>query len=212
MKTIDIFKDKILQWSNEALEFTDSQNMKLKHSFDYNDKTLIFNISIINRKTAWTRGSSNKTKDNYFVPYFDYDRMKKSYVVEELKILQEQFDLGDILLFKSSENNFQAVSFAKLTLHEFQEVLMHSSCDYAFIKFPKYLPYAKYYVLRQFAKGNTPKPLYIKTLKGKTDRQQSHAHWKYFNILYPDAKINKLTNSDFLGNITMVDYPTGSNV
>ena len=212
MKTSDKFRDKLMLWSNDALESMSKRNMKLKNSFDYNNKTLIFNVSIINRKTAWTRGSSNKTEDNYFIPYFDYDRMKESYVVEELKILQEQFDLGDILLFQSSENNFQAVGFAKLTLHQFQEVLMHSSCDYAFIKFPKYLPYAKYYVLRQFSKGKISRPQYLYTIKRKTNKQQSFAHWKYFNILYPDAKINKLTNSDNLGKMVRVEYPTGSNV
>ena len=202
----------IKSWIKEIKDIDKLKNIKIKHSIDIDEKTLIFNFVIINRKTAWTRGSSNKTKDNYFVPYFDYDRMKQSYVEEELKILQEQFKLGDLLLFQSSENNFQVVGFSKLTLHEFQEVLMHSSCDYAFIQFPKYLPYAKYYVLRQFSKGKTPKPLYIKTLKGNTDRQQSYAHLKYFRILYPDAEINQLTNSDGLEDITIVDYPTGSNV
>ena len=202
----------LVGWFADILKSDFTKNTKIRNSIDVDDKTIILNFSIINRKTAWTRGSSNKTKDNYFVPYFDYDRMKQSYVEEELKILQEQFELGDLLLFKSSENNFQAVGFGKMTLHEFQEVLMHSSCDYAFIKFPKYLPYAKYYILRQFAKGNTQKPLYIKTLKGNTDRQQSYAHLKYFKILYPDAKINQSTNSDGLEYITIVDYPTGSNV
>jgi len=90
--------------------------------------------------------------------------------------------------------------------------LMHSSCDYAFIQFPKFLPYAKYYVLRQFEKGKTSRPKYLYTLKRKTKRQQSSAHWKYFNILYPKADIPKLTNPDGLLDITIVDYPTGSNV
>lgn len=210
METIKKFKGKIHDWTLEFLEMEEKGNMKLKHSFDFQDQTLIFNISIINRKTAWTRGCSNKTKDNYFCSFFDYDRMKKSYVKEELKILQEQFNLGDLLIFKSSENNYQAVGFGKLTLHEFQEVLMHSSCDYAFIKFPKYLPYAKYYVLRQFSKGNTPAPEFLYVLKAKTDREQSLAHWKYFKALYPKMDV-KLTKSDNLEKVMIVDYPTSTN-
>ncbi|MAG61814.1 hypothetical protein CMI43_03295 [Candidatus Pacearchaeota archaeon] len=199
-------------WLADILRTDFNKNTKIRNSIDIDNKTYILNFSIINRKVDWTRGTSNKTKDNFFVPYFDYDRMKKSYVEEELKILQEQFQLGNILLFESSKNNYQAVGFSKLTLREFQEVLMHSSCDFAFIKFPKYLPYAKYYVLRQFSKGLTPKPKYLKTLKYCSDREQSYAHWKYFSILYPDTAINKLTNSDGLEYITIVDYPTGSNI
>ena len=92
----------LVGWFADILKSDFTKNTKIRNSIDVDDKTIILNFSIINRKTAWTRGSSNKTKDNYFVPYFDYDRMKQSYVEEELKILKEQFELGDLLLFKSS--------------------------------------------------------------------------------------------------------------
>lgn len=200
------------EWIKPIRELKKLQNIKLKNSIDVGDKTIIFSFTVINKRTAWTRGSTNKTQDGYFVSYFDYDLMKESYVVEQLKVLQEQFDLGDLLLFKSSEQSFQAVGFAKLTLHEFQEVLMRSSCDFAYINFPKYLPFAKDYVLRQFKKGKTPRPKYLYTLEKETNKNQSYAHWKYFNLLYPDAKINKLTNSDGLTKIKIVDYPTGTNI
>ena len=92
------------------------------------------------------------------------------------------------MIFQSSKNSYQGVGFSKLTLHEFQNVLNHSSCDYAWIYFPKYLPYAKYYILRQFKKGKTPSPKLLYILKAKTDKEQSSVHHKYFKVLYPKAE------------------------
>lgn len=201
------------QWFREIKELENlDSGIKIKHSFDTKDKTIIFKFSIIDKKVFWTRGSSNRTIDNKRIFYIDYDNLNEKYVEEELILLQEQYNIGDIYLFKSSNKGIHAVSFSKFSLKEFIEILNNSSCDYAFKNMPYYLKFSKYWILRQFAKGNTPKPLYIKTLKGNTDRQNSYAHWKYFKILYPDAEINQLTNSDGLEDITIVDYPTGSNV
>lgn len=212
MKNRQLLKENLKQWFKDIEKIEKLKNLKIKHSIDIDNKTIIFNFSIINKKMVWTRGTSNKTKDCYFVPYFDYDNMKETYVKEELLILQEMFDLGDLLVFQSSENSYQAVGFSKLTLNEFQNVLMHSSCDFAFIRFPKFLPFAKYYVLRQFSKGKTKRPKLVDILKRKTNRRQSYAHWKYFKILNPNAKIDTLVNSDGLEDITIVDYPTGVNI
>ena len=138
--------------------------------------------------------------------------MAESYVKEELLLLQEMFSLGDILVFKSSEKGYHGVSFAKLSLGEFVDVLNNSSCDYAFKNMPFYLKFSKYWILRNFDKGSKKKPQYLYTLPFKTNRQQSFAHWKYFNILYPDANLNPLNNSDDLQGIVIVDYPTGTNI
>lgn len=211
MKTIEKFHLRVADWSTEFFELETDDNVKMKHSFDYKDKTLIFSVGILNRKMVWTKGCTNKTIDLRFIPFFDYDNMRLSYVKEELKVLQEQFDLGDLPIFKSSKNSYQAVGFSKLSLNEFQNVLMHSSCDYAYIQFPKYLPFAKSYVLRQFSKGNTKRPEFVCNLERKTEREQSTAHHKYFKILYPNIK-TELTKPDGLQRLTMVDYPTGTNI
>lgn len=212
LKQMELVKHNLNQWVKEINNLNKLENIKIKHSIDIKDKTVIFNFLVINRKKVWTRGTSNQTKDNYFVPYFDWDNLRESYVKQQALILQEQFDLGDLLIFKSSEKSYQGVGFVKLSLYQFQKVLQHSSCDFAFINFPKFLPYAKYYVLRQFSKGNVPKPKLLYILKRKTNKQQSFAHWKYFKLLYPESKINKPKNSDNLGDLTIVDYPTGTNI
>jgi len=202
----------IEEWIKPIKEMNRLRNIKLKHSIDINKKSIIFNFTIINRKLVWTRGSSNRTKDNKRIFYIDYDNMKESFVKEELLMLQERYCLGDILIFQSSENGFHGVSFAKLSLGEFVDILNNSSCDYAFKNMPHYLKFSRYWILRNFDKGSKKKPKYLYTLTSKTDRKQSFAHWKYFNILYPDSKINQLTNSDGLEDITIVDYPTGTNI
>lgn len=211
MKTITKFKNKVKLWSKEFEELKNSSNMKLKHSMNYGNKTLIFNISIINRRLVWTRGSSNRTIDNKRIFYIDYDNLKESYVKEELLLLQEQYNLGKIYVFESSESSFHAVSFCKLSLNEFVDILENSSCDYAFKNMPHYLKFSKYWVLRQFSKGNKKRPKFKYCLKAKTNKKQSSAHHKYFKILYPKANI-EIEKPDGLKDVVIIDYPTSTGI
>jgi len=91
------------------------------------------------------------------------------------------------------------------------EILQNSSCCQAFAYTPRFVSYRNW-VLRNFSKGKNPRPKYLYTIYAKTYRQQSYAHWKYFSLLYPELKKNKLTNSDCSEKLRIVDYPTGMNV
>lgn len=203
---------KVENWFNEIKELKNLDNVKIKHSFNTKKKVLIFSFSIIDKKIVWTRGSSNRTKDNKRIFYIDYDNLKKSYVKEELVLLQEQYDLGNVYIFESSKKGFHAISFSKFSLKEFVDILENSSCDYAFKNMPHYLKFTKYWVLRNFSKGKKTRPKFKYCIKGKTDKQESNAHFKYFKILYPKVKFKPLTNSDDLEEITIIDYPTATNV
>jgi len=136
-------------------------------------------------------------------------KMKEEYIKGELLHLQAIYDLGDVHVFRSSEKGFHAISFAKLTAKEYLEILQNSSCDLAFKNIPRYTSYRNW-VLRQFSKGKTKKPKYLYTLKRKTKRQHSLAHYKFIYLLYP--KINQSINSDSIEELTVIDYATGSNV
>jgi len=210
MKPLDKFKDKVMMSCNQFLELSTDDNISIKDRMDYKDKTLIVNLTILNRAKVWTRGVFNRTDDGKYIPFFDYDYMKEEYIRGELKLLQEVYDLGDIHLFQSSEKGFHAVSFAKVTAKEYVEMLHNASVDSAFKNTPRYVSYRNW-VLRNFPKGKKPRPKYLYTIEAKTHRQQSNAHRKYFSLLYPN-KINKLTNSDGLEIPRIVDYPTGMNV
>tara|TARA_Y100000310_G_scaffold215935_1_gene216890 strand:+ start:2558 stop:3193 length:636 start_codon:yes stop_codon:yes gene_type:complete len=211
MKPLEKFKDKATTVYNEFMELRTDDNISIKDRIDYKDKTLIINFTIINKAKTWTRGVFNGTDDGKFICFIDYDYTKEEYIKGELELLQELFQLGDIHLFKSSEKGFHAVSFVKLCALDYQEILHNSSCDQAFKNTPRFVSYRNW-VLRNFSKGKKPRPKYLYTIYSDTDRQQSYAHWKYFSLLYPELKKNKLTNSDGLEKLRIVDYPTGMNV
>ncbi len=210
MKTIDMFKDKVSRLYYEFMELRTDENISIKDRIDYKNKTLIVNFTIINKPTQWTRGVFNMTDDNLYIPFWDYDYMKKKYIVNELKHTQIIFDLGDIHLFKSSEKGFHAVCFSKVVAMDYISILECCGVDTAFKNTPRYVSYRNW-VLRNFSKGKQPKPKYLCTFKRKTNRQQSTAHHKYFSLLYPN-KISKLQNPDGIQKLEIVDYPTGQNI
>jgi|TARA_Y100000310_G_scaffold258198_1_gene266527 hypothetical protein len=211
MKTIDKFKKKVKEYCKEFQDLKIENNISVKHRINQDDKTLIVNFTIINKATEWTRGVFNGTDDGKYIFFLDYDYMKLDYIEGELKHLQTLFDLGDIHLFQSSEKGFHAVSFAKLHARDYMDILEGSMCDQAFAYTPRFVSYRNW-VLRNFPKGKKQRPKYLNTIYAKTHRKQSNAHWKYFSLLYPNIKKNKLTNSDGLEKIRIVDYPTGMNV
>lgn len=170
----------------------------------------LFESSLVKKPIADTIGSINRTRDGYIF-YLDYDLMEEEWVKDELLALQERYDIGDILVFRSSEkdNKFHAVGFSKFTAKEWCQILDDSSCDTMFKRVPRFVT-LRGWVLRNFEKGEHPKPKYLYILKKNTNRKQSYAHWKYFKELYPDAKINELTNSDGLDELYVIKYKTGN--
>ena len=129
-------------------------------------------FAIYRKRDTWTRGVLNRTEDGLYVPFFDYDMMRQEYVEGELKRFQETFDLGDILLLKSSDKGFHAISLAKVTAREYMEILRSSSVDTAFKNLPLFSSYRNW-VLRGFEKGKTERPAFLKVMRAKTKRQQS---------------------------------------
>lgn len=210
MKTIEKFHLKVADWSSEFFDLDTDDNVNLRHRMDYKNKTLIFSLSVINKPTEWTRGVYNRIK-NMYVCFADYDKMMLKYVIGEQEQLQKIYDLGNVHIFQSSEKGFHAVSFCKMTAKEYNDFLDSSSVDEAFKHTPRMVSYRNW-VLRNFKKGDTPRPKLITTLKGKTTREQSLAHWKYFSILYPEIKKYPLENSDNNEELEIVDYPTAQNI
>lgn len=170
-----------------------------------------WNFSVVKFPNVWTTGTMNRVP-NGFVFYIDYDMMEIDWVTEELKLLQEVYDLGNIHLFQSSKKGFHAVSFSKLKSVEYIEILKNSSCDEAFKNVPRFVS-LRNFVLRNFEKGKTPAPVYLKTLLAETKRQKSHAHYKFFKLLYPEIEKNEdLINFDDSQVLQIIQYPTGGNV
>src|SRR3990167_4875865 len=125
-----------------------------------------FNFSVSKFPNVWTTGTMNRTKEGWYCFYGDWDMMKKEWVIEELKLLQEVHNLGTIHVFESSPKGFHAVSFVKLKAIEYVEILKNSSCDEAFKNVPRFTS-LRNFVLRNFEKGKTPAPIYLESLIAK---------------------------------------------
>ena len=125
-----------------------------------------FSFAFYRKRDTWTRGYMNRTKDGFYTFMLDYDCMRPEWIEGELIRLQSIYDLGDIILNKSSEKGFHARSSVKLTAKDFVEIMNNSSCDSAFKNLPRFMSWRNW-VLRDEAKGKTPAPEYIKTIKSK---------------------------------------------
>lgn len=158
------------------------------------------------------QGTMNRTESGHYVLYVDYDLMEKQWVEDELRHMQANYILGSIHLFRSSKNHYHAICFDKLTAKEFIEILENSSCDIAFQKTPRFVT-LRNWVLRCFAKGNTPKPKYLKTLKSDFGfRKESSAHWKAISSIHPQLKKYPLENGDSSKKLYLIKYLTANNI
>lgn len=162
-------------------------------------------LSRIKLATTWTTGTSNKTEDGMHVPYLDYDFTEYQLIEDELKHLQQIFNLGNIYILQSSEKKFHAICLTKLTAKEFIELLESSSCDAAFKKIPRFRS-IRNWVLRCYSKDIKHEPRIISTLPNKTKRQESSAHFSMLKMLHKE--ISKIQNPDSLSKITLVSYKT----
>ena len=199
--------------------------MKFNWSLNLKNRICGFNIELFNVKKGQTivKGTGNRCYDNKFVFYNDYDHTELDFVEAEIKHLQEvgiiipgqnaPLKLGTTHIFKSSESKegYHVVGFEKYTALEFVQFLLNSSGDRSFLDVPRYTT-LKNFVLRAFEKGDTPKPVYVKTLVAESDKEQSSPHWKFFSISYPEINNYPLTKPDNKNEIYMIKYLTANNV
>lgn len=164
-------------------------------------------IDKIKLGNIWTTGTMNRCSCGNYCVYLDFDFMEESYIKDEIKHLQDVYDLGDIALFESSPKRFHIIGFSKLTAKEFVELMMNSSCDEAFKNVPRFYS-TRNWVLRAFKKGEgKEKPKYLYTLKHKTNRKESYAHHKLLKEIYPEMEC-ELQNSDGLKDTKIISYLT----
>lgn len=107
-----------------------------------NGKYLRVDIGIMNRPYYKTWGLLNRTPDNYYLPFFDYDHVNMSVIEDEVDYLQTNFDVGPLLVRESSPSyktetgetigSYHLFGFSKFTLPEFRTILEHSRSDWGF--------------------------------------------------------------------------------
>jgi len=165
----------------------------------------ILSINLYNAPAVKTWGILNRTPDNYFLPFFDFDGVRYEVVEEEIDFLNKNFGLGPFIVRESSSfvteegvkiGNYHLIGFSKLTLPEYQEILKYSRCDPGFKAGFKLEP-ERAWVLRigeKFdLKTNQPVKPFSKLIKYyyfPTKRILNKGMFKFFEIL-DGVKFNK---------------------
>jgi hypothetical protein len=144
-------------------------------------------------RTDRTAGTLNRTLDNHFVPYYDYDRISYPFLVLEANYLQREFHLSDFFLFYCKDHNegWHVMTLDKLLFWECFDVLKHSCCDSNYKRGAFYTP-AKCWTLRLLEKGNRDRVEYYGVIPSDyQEREKSRAHAELIRALGAEINWNK---------------------
>ena len=94
-------------------------------------------VQVFKLPTVATWGLTNKTNDNMFLLYLDYDSCEYSVVLDDIDSLQNNFNIGTCITRISSLKNYKneevgsyhVFSFFKYAFPEVQKLLQFARCD-----------------------------------------------------------------------------------
>jgi len=117
----------------------------------------------------------------------DYDNIAGSFsedpeqrLKEELRFIQDEFQIGDFHVFWTRDNGRHAVCLDALTFRMVKDIVDFSSCDLKFKNAPRINEY-RCWVLRFANKGKRGAPKYLYTVESPFEGKnlQSRGHAKY---------------------------------
>jgi len=110
----------------------------------------------------------------------DYDNIVDERLIEELRYLQEEFELGNFYIFETRNKGRHAVCIDALRFKDMKEVVDFSSCDLMFKKAPSINEY-RCWLLRYAKKGKRDAPKYLYTVESSHEGKnlQSRGHAKF---------------------------------
>jgi len=155
-----------------------------------------------------TSGVSSRIPNSSLnVTFLDFDNVEDERLIEELRFLQEEFEIGDFHVFKTRNEGRHAICLDALRFKDVLEIVRFSSCDLMFKKAPRINEYRNW-VLRFAKKGNRDAPKYLYTVESPYEGQnlQSRGHAKY--LLKFGVEID-LKNPIGTEEIEIQDYNTG---
>lgn len=173
---------------------------------------LLFHFQSMKVPMTRTRGLSARIPDTtLFVTFLDYDNIKDWRLDEELKWLQDLFELGDLHVFKTNEFGRHVIGLDALIPKEVVNVLYNSTCDWLFRRGIMINEY-RTWVLRAWGKGEREKPTYLRTIESPYNgkRLQSQAHAMFLKAYY-GANV-RLVNPDGNEELEIQEYNTSSKV
>ena len=138
-------------------------------------------LQIMKKLDVRTEGVSSRIPDTTLhVIFLDYDNIVDERLIEELRFLQEEFEIGNFYVFETSDKGRHAVCIDALRFKDVLEIVRFSSCDLMF-KMAARINEFRCSVLRFEKKGNRDAPKFRYTVESPHEGKnlQSRGHAKY---------------------------------
>ena len=164
--------------------------MLWSHVFKIGNYTFLLKAQAIKKLDVRTEGVSSRIPNtSLHVTFLDYDNIVDERLIEELRFLQEEFEIGNFYVLETRNEGRHAVCVDALQFKDILEIVRFSSCDLMFKKAPRINEY-RCWILRYAKKGNRDEPKYLYTVESPYEGQnlQSRCHAKY--LLKFGVKIN----------------------
>lgn len=172
---------------------------------DYN---VLLKLQVLKKLNIRTSGISSRIPNtSLHIICLDYDNIKDERLKEELEFLQNEAELGNFYVLKTSDYGRHAVCIDALRFKDVKQIIDFSSCDAMFKRAPRINEY-RCWVLRYAKKGDRDAPKYLYTVESEFEGKnlQSVGHAKY--LLKFGVKID-LKNPFGTEDIETQDYNTG---
>ena len=193
-----------VNFENNILSF--KYKLKPSEIYKINRGKKFFTLSIY-RKPTIVQGFTNACEDLKYIPIFDYDNTYKHIILEDIRILQQKYNLPPFYLFTTKEEetpegkkgNYHLMNLRKFDYNGVIEIISNSRCDYNYKTMNYRTPY-KSWVIRASPKGKRGRPNFI-SLVGEDinlNYEISQAHLELLKKLYPEIKHPDYTNKDKL--------------
>ena len=138
-------------------------------------------LQTIKKLDVRTKGEGSRISQTalHILP-LDYDNIVDERLIEELRFLQEEFELGNFYVFETRNKGRHAVCVDALRFKDVLEIVRFSSCDLMFKKAPRINEF-RCWVLRYAKKGTRNAPKYLYTVESPHEGKnlQSRGHAKF---------------------------------
>ena len=151
------------------------------HVFKIWKYSMLLKFQIMTKLNVRTSGVSSRVPNtSLHVIFLDYDNIVDERLVEELRDLQTEFEIGNFYVLQTRNNGRHAVCIDALRFKDVLEIVRFSSCDLMFKRAPRINEY-RCWVLRFAKKGNRDAPKYLYTVESPHEGKnlQSRCHAKY---------------------------------
>lgn len=154
---------------------------------------ILLKLQVYKKLDIRTKGIESRIpKTSLHVVFLDYDNIvagnyacetiedAEKRLIEELRFLQEEFQIGNFYVFETREGGRHAICLDALTFRDVKDIVDFSSCDLKFKSAPRINEY-RCWVLRFSAKGKRAPPKYLYTVESPYEGKnpQSLGHAKY---------------------------------